>query len=590
MAYRNWIGGTYNASAYPNWTTTTNWSPNGSVGSASVGYFDVASSNSTAGQTKAPDVFINHGSSVNPALLGGIDLQATFAGDTVQLDDPGGGWRLYCNSVDTPYIYTVAAGKQLNFNADGAGTTPGNTFFDSQPTANVAAGGKLTFCTFNGTTNFGPFLKYGAGPMYLAYRAVRATGITATARSSTYVGGITINGGSVVIRASDMAAMQSLSRVNPFGTGPITFNTASAVLQIEADTTGAAVSCANSLVLTTAGAMELNGTGNVLNFTSASGASGSGLLTITGPGTTSFAGTVSCPLSLTNTTVTMGASVNVTSSTITGTGTIAMSSGSLGSSSNVNASGFTGNVTGTCSVSGSTAVGASSSFACNFQGLVPTVSGRSVTFTGISSGGIDAVTATTMILSGQFLASAKTTSFSGTNLKVSGTGRFGGSSVLQLANSAKVSLSSSASLSASQITTPTDATTIVLESEDTTTCTFGVVTSAQTSNFLDIQAFTGGTLILGSTVNVSAGRVIRLNNPATHAGTIRLNSNLGSNTAAAILYRGTLYLAGSAAKSMPTTLTINSGATIANGIAVPVALPGNLTLAAGSTFRFGAPA
>lgn len=340
--------------------------------------------------------------------------------------------------------------------------------------------------------------------------------------------------------------------------------------------------------------------GSIAYTTPALGFSGSSTLTVSSnvsPGTLVITAPVTVPLNITtNAVVNIASANNFTGSTLSGVGTLAMTGGQLGVGPDINASGHSGPITGTCSIQGGT-----SPFNSVFTGTIANILGGNITFTNTSTGSITNIGYATVNLMGSFTGgAAATTTLGGSGgaggnpaiLNISGVSAGLPGRILAMASNAKITLANEAA-AGNTITANTDISTVTLEVPDATTATYsGTFSTNQASGNVKVQAKASGTFILSNATAMTssnAGRTFALNADAGYTGTLKV-TGAGFSGAAATLSGGTLHLAGSTNKNIGTTLTVASGATVAYGPDAPVTLTGSLSLAANSNFRFGAPA
>lgn len=344
----------------------------------------------------------------------------------------------------------------------------------------------------------------------------------------------------------------------------------------------------NPIAMTGAGTISV-ASGFTATFSGAT--SGAGTLTIAGAGTVTWTNNVSVPLNVTGR-LTLSGARNLTSATIIGNGIIDMGTGTFGVSSDVVASGFTGTINNSFTVSGGTI-----SIGANITGTV-TPSGGNITFAGASSGGIGTVAWCDVTLTGTFAASSGTTTLAGSvanpgvsigSLNIVGpTGGMNVGRAIAMQNYAAVRLSNGASVPNS-ITANTDTTPVTLIANDASTCTYsGAFSTNQASGAVNVRAVSGATFVLsGSLTSSNAGRTFQLNGTAGDTGTIRVTGAGISGSSAATLNRGTLAL------NSTSTIGLGTGLTVANSATVTAAannarVSSPITLNNGATFKFAA--
>lgn len=316
--------------------------------------------------------------------------------------------------------------------------------------------------------------------------------------------------------------------------------------------------------------------------------SGAGTLLIQGGSPLYVSNTVSCPLNMSGS-LTMNSTNSITSSSIIGAGTINMNGGTI---SGTNASLFTGAITGTFTAN-------SSDIAANITGTVNITAGDTY-FRGSSSGAIGSIGYANGYVYAPFTTNSGTTSLTGGGTEgapIGGVSIYGPSGSLasgrtvQMSNRSWLRLLAGGSIS-SPISVANDATIIRLQAADASICTFNstVNASTKTSGSVRVQSAAGGIAVFAGSLT-TGGAAFDINADAGFTGTVRLTGS-GFSGGAATLSQGTLHINGASTTNLGTGLTVSNNTTLAcsSTAAYAAQLSGPVTLASGSTFRFGAPA
>lgn len=559
----------------------SNYSPDGSpTGAGSI----TSGDDGIVGAAAGSGPFVSTSVSVNARTL-------SIAGDaasSITVDQSGGYFVQLHSTVNGATVFSVAANKTFRLNAPSGsggylkltGLTLGNVrVLDIQSES-------IAYVNIDSATN--------------GYTLARKTGEGTlwTCDSNLTPAAFNYDGYGFDIAAGKVVVGEGISGVNSLGVNRLIFSGPTAVLEFRG--TGRTFNFADSIYVNAPATIILPSGGDA-STTPALGIQGSSALTVSSAGslaTLFITAAVPVPLSITaNAVVNIAAANNFTGSTLSGVGTLAMTGGQLGVGSSINASGHSGQITGTCSISGGV-----STFGSNFTGTISNIAGGIITLTNTSSGSITSIGYAIVNLTGSFTGgAAATTTLAGTGgaggnpaiLNISGASAGLPGRILAMASNAKITLSTNAS-AANAINANTDTSTVTLEVPDATTATYsGNFSTNQASGNVKVQAYAGGTFVLANNTSAmtssNVGRTFALNNDAGYTGTLKV-TGAGFSNAAATLSRGTLHLAGSTNKSIGTTLTVASGATVAHSPDVPVTLTGSLSLAANSNFRFGAPA
>ena len=326
---------------------------------------------------------------------------------------------------------------------------------------------------------------------------------------------------------------------------------------------------------------------------------GSGTFTKSGTGTLSLTATsLGMPLNVDAGTLSIASGYNLTGATLTGAGTISLLGAHTISS---DAPSFTGAISGDFTYN---APGVTRTFGGNAQGIVTvTAASGAVVCTAVSTGRVDAIASGSVLSltgNGRFNGTGGTTTLGLLNsgaatLDISGsTAGFAASRTIALRFGSRLLLRGGASVP-NTVAPQTETATTEIRSEDTNTNT---ITGAITQNGVassgtdNISALTGGTLVVAGTVTgTNAGRTWDFNGTsASYAGTVKLTGSV-AGSGPARLSRGVLHLNSSSSSGFSAGLAVTSGTLACSSSGAYAAqLAGNVTLAAGSTLKFGAPA
>lgn len=495
------------------------------------------------------------------------ELSAAYTPSTFTTVPSGG-----TNGASTRLSVTVAAGKTLNIQP----YLQTNTSLTTAFTMNIGSGGFLNTNIVSGTA--------GSGTVYVDGGGTLRTGDSA--QGSTFE---SYTGASYVIRGGSTVIVGSGSGNNTLGTTSLTFEVGGGTLRFDASRT---INFTSGIAINAAATISSSTTATASTNTNISGSStltiggSAGLLTLSMTGASTA---ISCPLvinaygSLSLTT----ASTNLTSSTLSGTGSIAFSGGTLGP---VNATGYSGTISGTVSIAGSR-TSSINVFSNNFSGAVSIASTSSALFSGNSSGYISAIAAgAEAIVTGTFsgtggniaLANSASLTLSGSTASVANPTIVFSGGVLSLSAGASCSINS---------TSGADATSPAFEavSSANVPCTYSgnLTATSATGGQINYRAFTNNILVLTGIHSSAAAKPFALNSSAVYPGTIVVGGNTGSGLygATASLGYGKLSVTGLGNKSVGSALSAASGTTVAYSVRASQFLT-SLTLQAGSTFKF----
>lgn len=450
-------------------------------------------------------------------------------------------------------------------------------------------------------------VKYGAGEMWFnrASTAPGPLGITF----------LTIREGTIVMATNTVT--------NPIGTGSLTFNdtgSGNPTLQYSVFN-GATCSLPNVISMSTAGTIDVP-SGVTATFTGNSGG-----FAVTGGSTTPLIKTGTG--SLTFSAAAVGVPVTVSAGTLTSTGSVGV--GSIGTitvdgtltmngSASYNLLGATLTGSGTVNIGGGTINCDAPSFTGTINGnFVYGLAGQTRTMNGLTSGTVDTVSGATVIFTDRTRTGSLNNLVAST-VTVRGTFQGAGDGYVDVQNgttlimdgpnaafnhkisvwgAGKLSLTNSASLPANNEVWVDFPTTAVAASDvlcdDTSTCTInGPWICGNASSAGDIRISSKGVLVLKQPVNNNvASRAIKINETSSaYTGVVRVDTG-GSFPSSSLVSvsRGTLYLASTSSVAFTSGLTVNAAATLACASAGAYAaqIAGNVTLAANSILKFGAP-
>ena len=565
------------------WTTSTNWTPNGgpqasSVNPGGLANTDIATFGNSGSEFNAPDLTSNR------TVLGlnfttGANAYTFTTASGKQLDVMGTGitnnstalqtFNLVVNNSNGDGLISSIAGGSLLFNSGYNLTSSGSS---SNRTVTVSGAGTVTFASAianGGTATTGKM-------------TVTSTGTTIFSGSNTYDGLTTMNaaGGTLTLSGDNSGAAGGLTvtagtvnvnNVNALGSGALTLT----ALSILNNTSGASITNAGNNAITWGGATP----GAFIFGTTASTAAnnlnlGSGTVTAATNRAMSFAGT--------GTTLTMGTLDNTSTSTgrsftFNGAGnTMVLAGINLSNSA-------TANVTDLAGTANLTVTGVVSNGTSNVQ------TGVAVKGTGITTfNGVNTYTGSTAISSGATLKigndSALGTTAGGTAVSSGGVldlnGRTVGAETLSLAGSGILSAgalinSNASAASQSGAVTLTSNTTIGAGN-----ITLGSIGDASAAKSL--TKIGTGTLTLGGTNTYTGGTTIQ-------EGTLHISA--GNSAVGLFTLSGTTpILKLSNVNALSTNATLLGASAAANAGTVDLAVAGSYSLAAytGNNMKFTA--
>lgn len=416
----------------------------------------------------------------------------------------------------------------------------------------------------------------GTGTIIVSGGGTLRTGDSAQGSTTTY------EGASYIIRDGSTVIVGNGSGNNTLGRTSLTFDSGGGTLRFDA-----------SRIINYTGSITINSAATISSPASVTASTnaavtGGAVLTIGGTaGFCTFAMTgtsksISCPLVITGfggLSLTTSTS-NVASATISGAGSISFSGGTLGP---VNATGYTGVVSGSVVVTGARSA-TNNVFSNRFAGNTALAASASATFSGTNTSGY-----LTTIPSGASVLVTGT--FTGTTSPVLLTGTLELSNVASIANSitftgGTLNLSAGAtctvnSTSGADTTVPTFAVT------DATACTYSgnLTASTATGGSINYRVAANGKMTLSGAHSTATAKPFALNSLAANTGIIVV-SGAGLSGATATLSYGKLSITGTGSKTVGTTLTAAGGTTVAYS-ATQSTLNSALVFQANSTLQFG---
>lgn len=580
MALQTWIG-----TVDTTLSTGANWQSGTIASSDSMQFNSLATgiNNSTGGWSFG-----------SLTTIGCMSIADNFTGTKISIYDGSGGTRTISGSASRINGYAMYVGANKTFEYPRINWPRQDTFGDSDvyvglngllvhSTDNVGAG--LGSDKSTSTASASNAVKWGPGTWRMGPNST----------DTSTLGSVTIREGVVQAGFSSAAVGR-----NPFGYigtsySPVYFNGAGTELQFGFFGTLNSFTVPNQLVFTSGGIVKsLSGFSTTLSASPG----GSGTITIeNGGGSLTWNAGISNPVNVAaGATLTMGASQGI-SGTLTGTGTIAMNSGTI----NSNSPSFAGTISGNFSFAGGI-----NALSGNITGTV-TPTGGILTLSGTSSGYVGDLGFVVLYITGSFAGAGGTTNLTGPGgsayLGIDGASAgLTASRTIAMRNNSTLALFSTASVGC-PVTSTVDTTNSTIVVADATACTLsGNFSTNQASGSVIVEAAVGGTLTLpGSFTSTNTGRAFALNEDTTHSPTTRPTVNIGGTIkvtgsgfsgAPATLKRGTLHLNSTSSVGVGTTLTVSgSGTTVACSSTGPYAaqITGNVSFGAGTTLRFGAP-